>query len=448
MILGTTKSLCPWCLKRIEAERIFAGDAVYLRKICPEHGVCKTVLWRGTADSFREWGANVEGGKASAKKLTPRQEDCPFDCGLCPAHTGGACVVLLEVTNRCNVRCPICFSNSRDGAGSEPDLATIERMYRTILASGGPFPVQLSGGEPSMRDDLPDIVALGKQMGFSLIQINTNGIRFAEDPEFLSRVKKNGASTLYLQFDGVTDDVHLALRGSALVDVKAKVIENCAEIGLGVVLVPVLVPGINDHQIGAIIGLAKKWLPVVRGVHFQPISYFGRYPSAPHDADRITLPEVLKGLEEQTNGEVKAADFKPKRNKEGHCSFAGVFMLGDDGVLKSSFSKGITRAGREPDSTVRQFLQTYWSSVEPEQCSCSPVSCQNSRPETTITDDLMNWLQSRSLTISGMPFQDVWNIDLDRLEGCCIHVVTADNRLVPFCARYVTSIAGNSLYHR
>src|SRR3990170_1531841 len=145
----------------------------------------------------------------------------------------------MEVTNRCNIRCPICFSSSGEGADSEPDLATVERMYRTIIDSGGPFPLQLSGGEPTLRDDLPEIVALGKHMGFEMIQINTNGIRFAEDPEYLAKIKKNGASSLYLQFDGVTDDVYEALRGAPLADVKVRAIDNCATIGLGVVLVAV-----------------------------------------------------------------------------------------------------------------------------------------------------------------------------------------------------------------
>lgn len=445
MVLGRTKSLCPWCLTRIDAERVAEADGVYLRKVCPEHGEYKTIIWRGTAESFIEWGDHAEGGSCCEIALTPVREHCPFDCGLCPAHTGGICVVLMEVTNRCNIRCPICFSGSSYAkADHEPNLAAVEGMYRAILSSGGPAPLQLSGGEPTLRDDLPEIVAIGKRMGFDMIQINTNGIRFAEDNEYLAKVRERGASTLYLQFDGLTDDIYSAIRGTPLVDVKAKVLENCRTLGLGVVLVVVLVPGINDHQIGAIIRFAKEWVPVVRGVHFQPISYFGRYPHAPNDEDRITLPEVLAALERQTGGEVAAADFKPKRNKEGHCSFAGFFVLGDDGVLRSTFSRGTVRNTTKPDAAVRQFLQNYWSPAGSNQCACSGP-CQNPSQET-IFGDLVKWVQTRSLTISGMPFQDAWNIDLARLEGCCIHVVTSDNHLVPFCARYLTGSSGDRLY--
>ncbi len=443
MLLGRTTSLCPWCLKRIPAERIAEGNAVYLKKSCPEHGEYKTVLWRGTAESYVKWGEYGEVGGCSSKALTPSKDGCPLDCGLCPTHTGGVCVALMEVTNRCNISCPICFSGSPEKDGHEPDLAAVQGMYRTILDSGGPFPLQLSGGEPTLRDDLPEIVALGKQMGFEMIQINTNGIRFAKDRDYLARIKENGAGTLYLQFDGVTDDIYLAMRGAALADLKAQAIENCAAVGVGVILVVVLIPGINVQQVGSIIQYAKERMPVVRGVHFQPVSYFGRYPHAPRDQDRITLPEVLQALEKQTAGEITTHDFKPKRNKESYCSFSGVFMRGDDGVLRAASDKEAMRNTATPDKAVRQFLQNYWSPVGSSPC-CAPGAKPSS--EDAVFQDLINWVQSRSLTVSGMPFQDVWNIDLERLEGCCIHVVTADKRLVPFCARYMTSMEGKRLY--
>ncbi|HBE44461.1 MAG TPA: radical SAM protein [Deltaproteobacteria bacterium] len=442
MVLKKTQSLCPVCLERIDAEIVEEEEGVYLTKTCINHGNFKTALWKGSGDSFLIWDRDSENGGGPGGDLSKIRKGCPYDCGPCLVHTGGICVALVEVTHRCNMKCPICFASSPKDPASEPDIETIKHRYKIILKTGATPPLQLSGGEPTLRDDLPEIVAAAKDLGFEMIQINTNGLRLAEDRGYLSKLKENGVKVLYLQFDGVTDDVYRAIRGVPLADTKIKVIENCSNVGLGVVLVPTIVPGINDRQIGRIVQFAKQWMPVVRGVHFQPISYFGRYPQAPTDTERITLPEVLNALEKQTDGEVRVSDFKPRRSKDAHCAFAGFFVLGDDGALVSAFSPEVrVTAKSAPAVAVRNFLETYWSPV-PKRCSCQPCLCEMD----SVPDELLNWVQGHSLTISGMPFQDVWNIDLERLAGCCIHVVT-DERLVPFCAYYLTSISGKRLYN-
>ena len=135
-------------------------------------------------------------------------------------------------------------------------------------------------------------------MGFSFFQLNTNGIRLAEDLDYVKALKEAGLSTVFLQFDGIEDEIYEKLRGQKLFQIKQKAIENCGRNSIGVVLVPTLVPGINTDHIGEIVKYALKGLPVIRGIHFQPISYFGRYPSPPKDEDRFTLPEVIRALEQ------------------------------------------------------------------------------------------------------------------------------------------------------
>jgi uncharacterized radical SAM superfamily Fe-S cluster-containing enzyme len=447
MTFDETESLCPECFRRIDVQKIAEGGNIYLRKICPEHGEYKVIIWRGEADSYIKWGQNAEAGGGIEKTFVRVKKDCPFDCGPCSAHTGGVCIALMEVTHRCNIHCPICFSGSGSGSDDEPDLKTIEGLYNTILDSGGPYPVQLSGGEPTLRDDLPEIIAIGKGMGFDNIQINTNGIRLAKDFDYLVRLKESGASIIYLQFDGVTDEVYRRTRDTDLMDIKSKVIENCFEAGVGVVLVPVLIPKVNDHQIGEIVQFAKKWMPIVRGIHFQPMSYFGRYPEAPKDEHRMTLPDVLRAVESQTEGEIKIEDFKPRRSKEAHCAFAGFFILSENGKLLSAFKADTERRTEKPSEAVRRFLCTYWTSPQTKQCGCKSGENPNSSM-WGVPDDFLNWIQAHSLTISGMLFQDAWNLDLMRLRGCCVHVVTADHRLVPFCAYYLTSKTGERLYRK
>jgi uncharacterized radical SAM superfamily Fe-S cluster-containing enzyme len=290
-ILSNTESVCPECLDRIPAVRVLRGEDVYLEKTCPEHGEFSTVIWRGKPD-FTSW-VRPKIPSFPKNPFTGVNRGCPYDCGLCPDHRQHTCCVLLEVTHRCDLHCPVCFADSGNDRHTDWSMSEIANWYERLMASGGPFNVQLSGGEPCMRDDLPEIIRLGRSYGFTFFQLNTNGLRLSHDNDYIEELRAAGLSTIFLQFDGTHDVIHKQLRGRELVDKKMAVIERCAELDLGVVLVPTLVPGVNTKDIGNIIHLALEHMPTVRGVHFQPISYFGRYPVSPNDAMRITIPEVM-----------------------------------------------------------------------------------------------------------------------------------------------------------
>jgi uncharacterized radical SAM superfamily Fe-S cluster-containing enzyme len=189
--LSGTESVCPECLQRIPARNVKRGDSVYLVKECPEHGPFSTVIWRGKPD-YEEWGyaRHTRGPEVC---MTGKRRGCPFDCGLCPSHRSPSCAVLLEITSRCNLGCPVCFADAGNaGAREDPSLAVIDGWYRSLLSAGGPVNIQLSGGEPTMRDDLPDIIALGRQRGFDFIQINTNGLRLGKEPRYGEKLKAAG----------------------------------------------------------------------------------------------------------------------------------------------------------------------------------------------------------------------------------------------------------------
>jgi len=450
-ILAQTFSLCPICLKKIPAVRVEKGDSVFLEKQCPEHGDFSVVIWRG-APSYEDWGSGEMAGGPETR-LTESHNGCPYDCGLCPEHEAQTCTVLLEVTERCNLCCPVCFASSGGRRNPDPDLATIRRKLKKVLDACGPAPLQLSGGEPTVRDELPEIVSLAKGLGFPHVQINTNGFRIANHPDYLQRLVQAGTDLIYLQFDGVSDTVYRELRGRPLAKMKQRVIENCAQAKIGVQLVPTLIPGINDQEIGAIVQFAKAHIPVVKGVHFQPISYFGRFRQAPDDRSRITMPEVLRAMEAQTEGEICAEAFLPRRRHDSHCGFSGFFILDQDNHLKATtqfdFSKtdratcrdvtGSQNGGSFPSEHVRKFIteKSRYIEADPDLCDCK----RQARLET-----LMSRAKTHYLSISGMPFQDVWNIDLERLSGCCVHVAALDGRVVPFCAYYLTSADGQRLF--
>jgi len=319
-----TESLCPICLRRIAAQRIVENDEVYLEKSCPEHGDFERILlWRNYPKSYSEWhrsNASAPGQKPANTTLTPSGElqpayserkGCPYDCGICSNHKQHTCSAIVEVTHRCNIHCPVCFAESQSEADKDPDLRQIEQMLQTVRDRAGLCPIQLSGGEPTVRNDLPQIIAVARKTGFDHIQINTNGIRLAQDADYGQALKDAGATDFFLQFDGLTDDTYLHLRGAALLPFKLKAIERCAALRIGIILVPTVVRNINDTQLGDIIGFAKKWMPAVKGVHFQPFTYLGRYPSPPRNEDRILIPDILVAIENQTRGQLKAENFIP-----------------------------------------------------------------------------------------------------------------------------------------
>ncbi len=446
-VLAETESLCPHCLARIPARRVARGNEVFLEKQCPEHGSFKVVIWRGQP-LFQSWSRPKIPAVINVP-LTRVEHGCPFDCGLCPDHRQHTCTAVLEVTGRCNLHCSYCFASSgKTCSDLDPDV--VRGWYQTLLDAGGPYNVQLSGGEPTLRDDLPLLVSMGRDMGFDFIQLNTNGLRLSREPRFLEELQRAGLTSIFLQFDGTEGEIYRKLRGEDLLAAKLETIRLCGELGIGVILVPTVVPGINHHNLGSIIDLALEHLPVVRGVHFQPVSYFGRYPQPPTDAMRITLPEIISNIARQTGGRIKEENFRPPGCENALCSFHGNFVLMPGGDLmpttwhnpgQTASCCGKPELAVEGAGRTRKFVSNHWSGIQPVQtsqsCGCTPLDS---------LDLFLARAKTHTLCISGMAFQDVWNIDLERLKDCCIHTVSPGGKLVPFCAYNLTDSRGRTIY--
>lgn len=433
----TTESVCPVCLKRIAALKERDGDRVFLCKICPEHGEFRTRIWNGPPD-YDRWRRNRPEGSPT-RAHTQEDRGCPYDCGLCPRHRQNTCCVLLEVTQRCNLGCPVCFASSGGDKAGDPAIEEIGGWYDLLLESGGPFNIQLSGGEPTVRDDLPALIRLGKRKGFPFFQLNTNGLRLAAEPGYAAMLKAAGLDCVFLQFDGLQDSTYTALRGRPLLREKLAALDACAKAGLGVVLVPTVAAGINDGEIGALLGFAVERLPAVRGVHFQPMSYFGRYPGEP--GERITIPDMLRGIEAQSSGRMKADDFSPGSAENPCCSFHARYLLQPDGSLKALGKREESCCCGGDASRSREYVARHWSAAP---LSGSRGSLKEVEPRSL--DDFIERTRQYTLTVSGMVFQDAWDLDLDRLRRCYIHVVSPDRRVIPFCAYNLTGAGGETLY--
>ena len=417
-----TRSVCPVCLKNIPARLTReANGGILLQKTCPDHGDFSVPVWQGAAD-FESWTLGAE-------PLSPDQGlRCPGGCGICGEHGSGSCCTLLEVTRRCDLRCRFCFANG-GSPEEDPSAEELKAAIRDIAEKcGGPL-LQFSGGEPTLRDDLPELVRYAREAGCSYTQVNTNGLRLAAEPDYAHRLAEAGLDIVFLQFDGTRPEICEQLRGAPLLERKLEAIRVCAEARLGVTLVPTVVSGVNDSDLGALVRLAASLAPGVRGIHFQPVSYFGRYPESPGPEDRYTLDRLMADLSDQAG--IPMESLMPSRCDHPLCGFHARYLIEPGGALTPLTS--VTRAARGQGCARdnREYIARHWrrGPEEPE-------------PPRELSDEMdfdtfLYRLHHSSLTLSAMAFQDAMNLNIERLHRCSLHVYD-HGRVLPFCAKYPT----------
>jgi uncharacterized radical SAM superfamily Fe-S cluster-containing enzyme len=324
-IIRRTTSICPECLQTIAAE-IYVDPAtnfVMMRKNCKEHGDFKDKIsidpeeYKWSQTFTDEIGSTVNNSTKPVEVSSGIREikkGCPYDCGLCDNHKSAPNICLIDITNRCNLTCPICFANaSAKGYVVEPtfdQVVQIMEHFRSMKPVAAVM-LQISGGEPTVRDDLPDIIRKGKELGFTEVMVTTNGVRFAKSIDFMKKCKDAGMDAVYLQFDATDNpEVWKKIRGVNLWPLKQRVIENARKIGFfGVMLVPVIAKGVNDNEVGNILDYAKNNWDVVSGVVFQPVALCGRISFEELMDLRYTTSDLKVAINKHTNNAI--AKFYP-----------------------------------------------------------------------------------------------------------------------------------------
>jgi hypothetical protein len=461
-------SLCPECTQRIPMRIYEEKGVIYLEKTCPEHGKFEDIYW-GDAELFKWFYDNWYNARYKGTGLenphTKTEKGCPFDCGICPQHKTPTVLGIIDVTNRCNMACPICFAYV--GAANyvyEPSFDQIVDMFK-LLRSNSPWAcnaLQFSGGEPTLRNDLPDLIKEAKKAGLSHIEVNTNGIRIAEDMEYFKKLMDAGLSTLYLQFDGLREDIYKCTRARTnLIPIKQKVIENARKLGMdSIVLVVTLMKGVNDKDLGSIIDFAVKNHDVVRCINIQPVSMAGKARKEEMRKTRITIPDTMKEIEEQTNGIVGRFDWRPVNwpmpitkgmgiiknraypdfSMHPMCGSATFLVVDKDGSYKPIMHYV------DVDKFADVFWDIYYSGAKGKK-TMAKVKMLKLLPmaksdfvrgliRNVITKgsyEALGGFMRRIVMIGIMHFQDVWNFDLDRVQQCAIHYVTPDMKIRSFC---------------
>jgi len=466
-----TKSLCPQCLKVIDADVYEEDGKILMKKSCEEHGEFDDIYWSDADlyEKFAQWGSKDNEGSAGIQ-ITESDKGCPFDCGLCPEHKSSTMLALIDLTNRCNQRCPICFANSAvAGYLYEPTMKQLEEMMKLLRSEVPPCPaIQFAGGEPTLRENFVEIVKMARNFGFSHIQVATNGIAMAKSVEFCHELKEAGLHTVYLQFDGVTEEPYKILRGYPALKTKLKAIENCwaGEIK-SVVLVPTLMKGVNDDQMGDMVRFAAKNLHIIKGVNVQPIAFEGRVDESERKKGRITIPDSIKLLEEQTDGEIPRESFYPvpfvlpisyfvdawkdipqlEFTVHPHCGAAtyvfvehGKFIpitefIDVEGFMEflKDASTEMTRSKLGKIRAVAGFVSALRKFIDKDKM---PKGLDDTLEGVLRTGDreAIAEFHRKALFIGIMHFQDAYNYDLERVKRCGIHYATPDGRIIPFCS--------------
>ncbi len=467
-ILEKTESICPECFKKgkinkIKADIIEEAGKVYLDKKCPEHGTFRDIVF---ADSklYHRWmkykvtGDGIENTEIK-HYLSPKEK-------LYEKHHSQSVLTNLLLTNRCDLRCSYCFMNAgASGNVYEPSLDELRKMME-LVRKEKPVPskaLQLTGGEPTIREDLFEIVKTAKELGFSHVQLNTNGIRLSENPDYCRKLKEAGVNTIYMSFDGVS------LGTNPWIEPNRKAIENLRKAGMkSVVLVPVVTKK-NLHELGDIVKFAVENLDVVRGVNFQPISFCGRLEKVTKDHIsnyRADYAEMIEALEKDLDGQVKKEDFYPvpfvypfsklveALKGERQVEFTANPMCGgatyiyvDKGritpITRFVDVEGLMEVVKEMAEKKGRFKKLRMASVFLTRIG-KHVDRKRAPEGLNITKLIVNALikgdydalgdfHRKSLYIGSMWFQDPWNLNIERLNRCVIHYATEEG-VVPFCA--------------
>ncbi len=473
-LIRKTASICPVCYRLLPAIIFEKEGKALLRRICPEHGEIEESYWADANYLRRALKYETVGVRVS--KNVEVSAPCPFSCGLCSMHRSTTALANLVVTNRCDFSCWYCFFYAeKAGYVYEPTIEEIREMIRVLRSQRPAIPnaVQITGGEPLLREDLVEIVKILREEGITHVQLNTNGIRLAYNVELLANLRKAGINTLYLSFDAVDPKINVKNHWEI-----PYILENARKTRTtSIVLVPTVIKGWNDHELGRIIKFASLNIDVIRGVNFQPVSIVGQVPREKRKEVRITIPEVIKAIEEQTDGQipmdawypvpfvsvlsdfVEALTGNPIIRFSNHpaCGMATyVFpeLEVTNGQKKVKRLIPITefvdvaslyeylkektqelRSGANKKWILAKFIARLPRFIDRKK---QPNGLNLIRLLADIfirrNYDALGKFHDMSLFLGMMHFMDPYNYDVQRVMRCNIHYLSPDGRIIPFCA--------------
>jgi uncharacterized radical SAM superfamily Fe-S cluster-containing enzyme len=436
-----TRTMCPVCRRIVDGHILIRAGKVYLRRRCPEHGPFEALVY-GDAELYTNSSRFNKPGTIPVEFHSTVSHGCPHDCGLCPDHQQHTCLGIIEVNSACDMACPLCFAEA--GPGFSLMLEEIEDILdRLVAAEGNPQVVQFSGGEPSIHPQIIPMMRAAQQRGIPNVMLNTNGKRIATDDRFLAELAEVRPN-IYFQFDGFDSETWRTIRGEPdILPTKLRALDRLAEIGCTVILVPAVERGVNEHEIGKIVRFGLDH-PAVRGINFQPAFHTGRHTE--HDPlSRMTNPDVISLIEEQTEGLFLKSDFVPVPCCFPTCNSVTYAYFGENGAVTplprilnvDDYLDYISnRVMPDLGAELRRALEGLWSSsavlgsekvAREFAFSCSACGL----PDGGLD---VQGLSQFIFMIMLQDFMDPWTFNQKNLMKCCKEFLLPGGAQIPFCA--------------
>jgi 7,8-dihydro-6-hydroxymethylpterin dimethyltransferase len=444
LFYGLTNSICSKCLQKVEAKIILRDEAVYLLKHCFTHGQ-EEVLIADDIDYYKLTQEFIKPGDMPHRFNTPIERGCPYDCGLCPDHEQHSCVTLVEITDRCNLDCPICYadsgaaavSNLTDQPRNHRSLAEIEKMLDAVVANEvEPDIVQISGGEPTIHPEFFQVLDLAKTKPIKHLMINTNGVKIATDRAFCAQLAQYlPGIEIYLQFDSFEAKALQELRGADLRQIRQQAIDHLNEFNISTTLVVTVKKGLNDHELGKIIdyALAQR---CVRGVTFQPIQVAGRLEGFDPKVDRYPLTAVRRSILEQSP-HFQSEDLLPVPCHPD-CLAMGYALKVDGKVIPlaglldpTAFLQLVPNSiiYEQNDSLRAKLFELFSTGNSPEMSAVKMEQLLCCLPLVAVPQGLTYENVFRILIVQ---FLDPYNFDVRSVKRSCIHMAQPNGQLIPF----------------
>ena len=466
--LADVRRLSGWLAER--------DGRIWLERGCPDHGLQRTLYDEHPEilSYLEEWTAPT---KSHVPDLAGNLAPVPsaYLDGLPQMQTQHTCILLEDITEHCNLRCPTCFA---DSAPPLQGVASVEEVLANVDArlareDGRLDVLMLSGGEPTLHPDLERLLDELVARPVVRILINTNGLTLARDDALLALLRRHRQRVeVYLQYDGSSAEASLHHRGGDLRAHKDLAIERLSGAGIFTTLTMTAALGVNDDEIGHVITRALD-TPFVCGVSIQPVFGSGRGGSI--DAtDRLTHTGVLARMGPQTGGLVTWRDLTALPCSHPHCASVGYLLKDDSDTWRSltaivghdqlkqwldlapeSFANRITDQAlpAEMRTVVKEavlgLLSEQTSLSHPQVADLWKAVCQTcdlglSTLTALVTsrlpgqhERLRRLMGERVKRISVKPFMDIETMIEERLTQCCVHVGTRGTKgdqCAPFCA--------------
>ncbi len=429
-------SICSRCYAKVEGKIVFQDGNVYLLK-CQRHG-SERVLIADDVDYYRRCReVFIKTPEMPVVYNTPVKWGCPYDCGLCTDHEQHSCLSLVEINDHCNLSCPICYARSGPTRMQYRSLPHIEKLLDAVVRNEGqPDVVQISGGEPTLHPDFFAVLELAKARPIRHLMVNTNGIRMAQDEDFVKQIAECMPDLeVYLQFDSFERDALMELRGADLRSTRQQALDRLNCYGISTTLVVTLKKGLNDNEVGRIIEFGLQQ-PCVRGVTFQPIQAAGRLEQYDPATDRLTLTEVRRKILEQSSV-LRPEDVIPVPCHPDCLAMAYLLKLDGKVVPLTGMidPEILINGGRntivyEEDDAVRNgVFRLFATNHSPQSGAGSLRDLLCCLPRLAAPPELSYKNIFRVLIVQ---FLDAYSFDVRSVKKTCIHMVHPDGRLIPF----------------